>query len=114
MGQAYEVISQILNIIGVLIRFVGVILFGLAIGWFTLTAFKRETTWHYQAVLLVVFFGFFAAVFWNSNPGVLGGLTLGTGLAILFWGMRKANEKVVPPPAEEPPAVEDKRIRKVA
>jgi F0F1-type ATP synthase assembly protein I len=114
MGQAYEVISQILNILGVLVRFVGVIVFGLAVGWLTLTAFKRETPWYYQAVLLVVFFGFFAAVFWNSNPGVLGGLTLGTGLAILLWGMRKANEKVEPPPAEEPPAVENKRIRKVA
>lgn len=113
MGQAYEVISQIMNIVGVLVRFIGVIVFGLAIGWLTLTAFKRETTWHYQAVLLVVFYGFFAAVFWQSNPGMLGGLTLGTGLAILLWGMRRAEPKVEPP-AEEPPAADNKRIRKVA
>lgn len=113
MGQAYDVITQLLSIFGVLIRFIGVIVFGLALGWLTLAAFKKETTWHYQAVLLVVFFGFFAAVFWHSNPGMLGGLTLGTGAAVWIWGIRKPSEKV-PPPAEVPPAEENKRVRKVA
>ncbi|MBA4420050.1 MAG: hypothetical protein C0391_02775 [Anaerolinea sp.] len=64
-------------------------MFGLAIGWFTLEAFKKELGWYYQAALLVVFFGFFASVFWKSSPGLLGGLVLGTGLALLLWGMKK-------------------------
>jgi hypothetical protein len=34
--------SQILNLLGVLLRFVGVVVFGVALGWLTLTAFKRE------------------------------------------------------------------------
>ena len=36
--------SQILNLLGVLLRFVGVVVFGVALGWLTLTAFKRETS----------------------------------------------------------------------
>ena len=105
--------SQVLNLLGVLFRFVGVVVFGVALGWLTLTAFKRETPWYYQAVVLVVFFGFFAAVFWKSDPGVLGGLTLGTGLAILLWGMRRA-KVVVEIPDEVPTPLENKKTRKVA
>jgi F0F1-type ATP synthase assembly protein I len=112
MGDTYVVISQVMTIIGVLIRFVGVIIFGLAIGWLTLTAFKRETPWYYQAVLLVVFFGFFASIFWKSDPGLLGGLTLGTGLALLIWGMRKPIDKAEP--SEPALPAEVKRTRKVA
>lgn len=112
MGDFFSVSASILNLLGVLIRFVGVVVFGLAIGWLTLTAFKREGAWYYQAVVLVVFFGFFASVFWKSDPGLLGGLTLGTGLAMLLWGMKKA-KVVVEYPDEEvsPPAA--KRTRKV-
>jgi|APHig6443717497_1056834.scaffolds.fasta_scaffold320512_1 uncharacterized membrane protein YesL len=105
--------SQILNLLGVLLRFVGVVVFGVALGWLTLTAFKRETPWYYQAVVLVVFFGFFAAVFWKSDPGVLGGLTLGTGLALLLWGMRQPKAKVERP-GEVPPPIDVKKTRKVA
>jgi len=93
MGIAYDIINQVLFILGVIARFAGVIVFGLGLGWFTLEAFKRETQWYYQAVLLVVFFGFFAAVFWQSTPAVLGGLALGTGLAFLLWGRKKNPEK---------------------
>jgi hypothetical protein len=101
--------SQILSLLGLF----GVLVFGVGLGWFTITAFKRETSWYYQAVVLVVFFGFFTAVFLKSDPGVLGELTLGTGLAFLLWGRRQPKAKVVSP-GEVPPLVEDKKIRKVA
>jgi hypothetical protein len=61
----------------------------------------------------VVFFGFFAAVFWKSDPGVLGGLTLGTGLALLLWGMRQPRVKAETP-GEVPPPLDVKKTRKVA
>lgn len=101
--------SQILNLLGLF----GVLVFGVALGWFTITAFKRETSWYYQAIVLVVFFGFFAVVFWKSDPGVLGELTLGTGLALLLWGMRKPKAKVVTP-GEVPPLIDEKKTRRVA
>ena len=101
--------SQILSLLGLF----GVLVFGVALGWFTITAFKRETSWYYQAVVLVVFFGFFAIVFWKSDPGVLGELTLGTGLAFLLWGRRQPRVKGVTP-REVPPLIDEKKTRKVA
>ncbi len=112
MEEFFVGASQVLNLLGVLLRFIGVVIFGLGVGWLTLTAFKRETPWYYQAVLLVVFFGFFASIFWKSDPGLLGGLTLGTGLALLLWGRSKP--KKVDELVETDPPTEVKRTRKVA
>lgn len=101
--------SQILSLLGLF----GVLVFGVALGWFTITAFKRETSWYYQAVVLVVFFGFFAIVFWKSDPGVLGELTLGTGLALLLWGRRQPRVKGVTP-GEVSHLIDEREIRRVA
>ena len=102
--------SQILSLLGLF----GVLVFGFALGWFTITAFKRETPWYYQAVVLVVFFGFFAIVFWKSDPGVLGELTLGTGLALLLWGGMKQPKGKGITPGGVTPLIDEKKTRKVA
>ena len=75
--------------VGRIIQFVGLLIFGLAAGWFTLYAFKQpEPRWQLQIAVFLGIFLFTALLANSSSPGGLGGFALGLGGGLLYWGVR--------------------------
>jgi len=85
-----ENVSQILNIIGTVIRDIGLLVFGVAAGWLTMSVFQQpERQWQLQAVALGALFiltGMLAAF---TSAGGLGAFGITSGATILFLALRK-------------------------
>jgi hypothetical protein len=78
------------TIFGGLIQFVGLLIFGLAAGWFTLFAFKQpDSRWQLQIAVFLGLFLFMALLANTTSPGGLGGFSLGLGVGLLYWGTRE-------------------------
>lgn len=79
---------DILNLLGAILRLVGVLVLGLGLGWFSLDAYRKEN-WQTQVTSLAAFV--FAAVGLAKflSPGALGMFALGAGGALLLWGKGK-------------------------
>ena len=72
-----------------LLQFLGLLVFGIAAGWFTLNAFQQpERHWQLQAAVFLGFFFFVALLAAFTSPGGVGGFALGAGGALLFWGLK--------------------------
>ncbi len=84
--------------IGYLIRFVGLLVFGVAVAWFSLTSYRQAgERWQLQIAIYLglLFFAVFLGHY--ASAAGLGGFALGAGAGLLYWGLRK----------EEAPAEED-------
>jgi len=80
--------EDVLRILGILARALGMIAFGITSGWFTWQAFNQaEEGWQLKAIVFAVFFLFIALLARYTSPGGLGGYLLGAAGAFLFWGM---------------------------
>jgi hypothetical protein len=76
--------------IGGIIRTLGLLVFGIAAGWFTLDAFHQpERKWQLQVAVFLGFFFFSALVIRFASPAGTGMFVLGAGGALLYWGMKK-------------------------
>ena len=87
-----NVLFDILDVAGAILRLIGLLVFGLGLGWFALDAYRKEN-WQLQ---IAVFLGFvFTAVGFAEflSAGSLGMFTLGAGGALLMWGMSKDKKK---------------------
>jgi hypothetical protein len=59
-----DLLIQILNLLGAVLRLIGLLIFGLGMGWFALEAFRKEN-WQLQ---IAVFLGFvIGAVDWQNT-----------------------------------------------
>ena len=79
----------ILELIGYMLRFLGVLVFGVAAGWLAARIVKSdETGWQ---LLLGMFLGLLAAFVllghWVQGGGALGAFGLGAGGGLLIWGL---------------------------
>jgi len=84
MVTFYDVIS----IIAIFVRAIGLLLFGVTAGWLLLKMLgQEEINWQLQGILFVVFFGFLAYLSHSLSAGALGALTLGISGGLLFWGV---------------------------
>jgi hypothetical protein len=83
-------IQEILQLIGVIVRALGALVFGVGVGWFTLQALEwNRDHWQFAVAAYLGLLGTFALIgHWTSGAGTLGGFGLGAGLALLIWGMR--------------------------
>ncbi|HLB64799.1 MAG TPA: hypothetical protein VJJ46_08140 [Anaerolineales bacterium] len=84
-----ENVLAIMALLGYLIRPLGVLVFGVAVGWLTIRVLKMEGEgWQLR---LAAFLGLLAAFVllghWVSGGGTLGMFGLGAGAALLFWGV---------------------------
>lgn len=87
----------VLEALGYFLRPLGVLVFGVAVGWLAARLIKaEETDW---PLLLGVFLGLVAAFVlighWVGGGATLGAFGLGAGGGLLFWslmGQRKENE----------------------
>lgn len=86
------VLFDVLDLLGAILRLIGLLVLGLGLGWFALDAYRKES-WQMQvaAFLGLVFAAVGLAKFLSA--GALGMFALGAGGALLMWGMSKGKKK---------------------
>ena len=87
-----------LTILSELVRMFGLLILGVAAGWFTLFSF-RNRPWQLQIAVFLGFCLLLAAFAFSAPAGGMGTFALGTGAAMLFWGLKKE----APPKDESEP-----------
>ena len=93
---------QVFGLFGYTLQTVGMLVFGLASGWFTMYAFKHpERRWQLQTAVFLGFFVFVALIVKFASPGSTGAYTLGAGVAIIIWGLLKSKDEIVEVEIEE-------------
>jgi xanthine/uracil permease len=93
MFDFYDAIA----LLGALVRMLGLLVFGVAAGWFTLKAFNQpERSWQLQTAVYLGFFAFIVLVVRYTSPGGLGALGLGVGAGLLFWGLSGNGKEAEP------------------
>jgi hypothetical protein len=80
--------TEVLSVIGFVIRALGFAVLGFAVGRFTIDAYKKAV-WQVQIALAVGFFGLLVGLTHYSSPGSMGMFALGAGAAILMSFMTK-------------------------
>lgn len=76
-------------LLSLIVRFLGLLLFGLGTGWFTLHAFRQpDKESHLQIWVYLGFLGFTAYLAAHLTAGAFGGYVLGAGVALILWGLR--------------------------
>ena len=85
------IVSELLGLVGFLLRVLGFLLFGYAIGRFVLDQFKN-VGWQVQVALALGFFGLAAAFTNYATPGASGAFALGGGVAFMMANMPKKKE----------------------
>jgi uncharacterized membrane protein len=87
-----SIVTDLLGLLGIIIRFAGFLVFGFAIGRFVWDNFKTSV-WQVQAALILGFFG--AAIGFTdfASAGSAGAFALGSGAAFLMANMPKKENK---------------------
>jgi NhaP-type Na+/H+ or K+/H+ antiporter len=84
-----QLVYDIIDLIASLIRFLGLIVFGLGFGWLAIDLLKKSEAWQVKIAVFLGLAGLVIALAVYTAWGALGGVTAGIGLAILLWGMPK-------------------------
>lgn len=75
---------------GYALRLLGLLVFGVAIAWFTLTAYRQAgERWQMQIAIYLGLLFFAALLARLASAAGLGGFALGAGAGLLYWGLRK-------------------------
>lgn len=82
-------LQQVLELLGYVLRVIGLIVFGLGAGWLTARVFRGESGgWQLQVAAFLGLLGTFALVgHWIAGGGAIGGFGLGAGAGLLIWGL---------------------------
>ena len=89
-----EIFYDAVEILGMIVEFFGLILFGIAAGWFTISLAKgADQPWQLKGIVYSVFLVFIALVGRTLTRGAFGSLLLGAAGAMIFWGLIKDREK---------------------
>ncbi len=88
-----QIVYEIINLIASLIRFLGMAVFGLGMGWLALDLLKKTQAWQVQVAAFLGLAGLAIAMAVFTNWGALGAMTAGIGVAVLIWGMPKKDKK---------------------
>jgi len=83
--------TEVLSIIGIIVRALGFAVLGFGVGRFTMDAYKKAV-WQVQIALAVGFFGLLVGLTNYSSAGSMGMFAFGAGVAILLSGMAKKEE----------------------
>lgn len=80
---------DVISFLSWIVRFFGMLVFGLAAGWFALFAFNQpERRWQLQIAVFLGVFLLFGLLAQFTSAGALGGFSLGLGAGLLFWGLK--------------------------
>jgi hypothetical protein len=81
---------DLVSFLGSILRLVGLLVFGIAAGWFSLFGFRQpERRWELQAAVFLGFLLFSALTLRFASAGGAGAYALGAGCALLYYGMKK-------------------------
>jgi hypothetical protein len=81
---------DLVSFLGGMLRLVGLLVFGIAIGWFSLHSFRQpERRWELQTAVFLGFLLFSALILRLASPGGAGAFVLGAGCALLYWGRKE-------------------------
>jgi len=81
---------DLVSFLGGILRLIGLMVFGVAAGWFTLDAFHQpERKWQLQIAVFLGLMLFAALTLKFASAGGAGAFTLGAGGALLYWGTKK-------------------------
>jgi len=86
------ILTEILSLVGFIIRFVGFLVLGFAIGRFVWEHFKASE-WQVKVALALGFFALAAALTHYASPGSSGAFALGSGAAFLMASMPKKEKE---------------------
>lgn len=86
------ILTDILALLGLIIRLIGFLVFGLAMGRFVWDNFKTSE-WQVKVALALGFFALAAALTNYASPGSSGAFALGGGIAFLMAGMPKKDKE---------------------
>ena len=85
---------QTIEILGLFVQILGLILFGVTVGWFTLHVINQpDKNWQLQSIVYSVFLVFIGLMVRYLNPGALGALLVGLSGAMIYWGLLKDRVK---------------------
>ena len=84
----------IIELLASLIRFLGLVVFGLGFGWLALDLLKKAQLWYLQMAIFLGTAGLMIAFAFGGWLGI-GPLALGLGVALLIWGIMKKEKKEV-------------------
>ena len=89
-----DIFYQTIDILGLFIQIVGLILFGVTVGWFTLHVINQpEKSWQLQSIVYSVFLVFIGLMVRYLSSGALGALLVGLSGAMIYWGLIKDRVK---------------------
>jgi hypothetical protein len=87
---------ELMEILGILLRSVGAVAFGLGIGWLAIQAIRMRTWQFAVASILGLLAAFVLVGRWIPSPGTLGGYGLGLGIAVVIWGVGRVPQEENP------------------
>ena len=91
-----QIVYEILSLLGALIRMLGLLMFGLGIGWFALEGFRKsQQNWQLQIAVflgLVALSGIMIYTLYYNAPSALGLYGIGFGVAMFLWGIPKKKD----------------------
>ena len=82
-----DLVYEILDLIASLVRFAGMAVAGLALGWLGLDIIRRSDAWQAQVIVYLGLLGIVIALTCFTAWGALGAFCLGLGAALLIWGL---------------------------
>jgi len=83
-----------LDLLGALLRMIGMLLLGMGAGWLTLEFLRKaQQAWQLQIAIFLGFVGLLIAMARFTSAAALGGFGIGIGIAIFIWGLPKAQPK---------------------
>ena len=85
-------VNEILGLLGFIIRFLGFLVFGFAVGRFVFDNYKKAE-WQVKIALALGFFGLAVGLTNFASPGSSGAFALASGIAFLLAGMPKKETK---------------------
>lgn len=84
--------AEVLSVVGFVVRALGFIVLGFAVGRFTMDAYQKAV-WQVQIALAVGFFALLVGLTHYSSPGSMGTFALGAGAAVIMSFMPKKNDE---------------------
>ena len=82
-----QVYTTVLYTLVGLAKFIGMLAFGVGLGWLMLDAYKSSTKpWQTQVMFLAGFFAFLIVLALHVHVG-LGGFGIGFAVAVFMWGL---------------------------
>jgi len=85
---------EVVGVIGLFVQVLGLILFGVTTGWFTLQVINQpEKNWQLQSIVYSIFLIFSALMVKYLTPGAFGAYLAGAAGAMIFFGLMETREK---------------------